>query len=62
MSVIELTFLTFNQVDLGSSPSAPTLGDVAQLVERRSEKPKVAGSTPAVATHSTRFLWLGLLV
>ena len=39
-----------NWLHVGSSPIFPTIGDVAQLVERGPEEPRVGGSTPPIST------------
>ena len=44
--------MTFNQVVPGSNPGTLIVAQIAQLVEQRTENPRVAGSIPALGTQA----------
>ena len=44
-------------VNVGSNPSTPTNGDVAQLVEHQIEALGVAGSIPSIPTSDAICMW-----
>ena len=44
-------YTAFNQVVLGSNPDTLIDAQIAQLVEQRTENPRVAGSIPALGIY-----------